>query len=98
MMSTLELAGTVISFAIILCVPPFSTSIVTVASLSVILEQRIKLILFAYSAAAVTRVVVNVVVNTETSVTALIVATFTILGIAFFYSPYSFNRKRERLQ
>jgi hypothetical protein len=57
-----------------------------VASLSVILEQRIKLILFAYSEAAVTKVVVKVVVKTVTSVIALIVATLTILGIAIYFS------------
>ena len=49
-------------------------------------EHLIKLILFAYSDAAVTNVVVKVVVSTATSVTALIVATLTILGIVIYFS------------
>ena len=80
--STTEFAGTVTSFAIFLCVPPFSISIVTVASLSVMLVHLKTLILYTCSASPVTKVVVRVVVKTVTSVSAWIVATFTILGIA----------------
>ena len=78
-MSTAELAGTVISFAIFLCVPPFSMSIVHVASLSVTLVTLNTLILYTCSASPVTKVVVKVVVVVVVAVVVMVVVAVALM-------------------
>ena len=84
-MSTLEFEGIVTSFAIFLCVPDTSTSIVVVASLSVTFVILIILIFKTLFEAAVTKVVVRVVERSPTCVVPRILATDTIFGAAIFY-------------